>query len=508
MGRFQPEDFGYDFVQQEKVPLVLDTSTPSRTLGDEQKEAGDYALYVQENEEDCSSFRYLKNNRGGGEGFVVSDHHGSSSFAFGGVCVGVVCCFLTICLVIAGGIIVAYQQNQDNTLALVGSILLVLAAASCLCACCVVCTSAVVESFESLFSSGDGEEDTADPNLKEVKVRFRRLNDRYEKGSIKAQEFLDETRLDVVGHVPELKEAAKREAKEQNEQEQKNRRELEFQIKKDLDSGISTKTIRQRYRPVVFLIVFDGDVAVSNMELLRKQVSLVVSLGTAQRDKCVVVVTSPGGSVSQYGLAASQLVRIRKAGIELVVCVDTVAASGGYMMASVANVICAAPFAIVGSIGVVTQIPNFQRFLEDKKIDAYLMTAGKHKRTIDVIGDVTEADKAKLKEELDDIHIAFKDHVAIARPKLKDTIEEIATGEYWLAVQAKEKGLVDRIMTSDEYLESVCEGYDIIEIIEKHKKKSLWKDWHDAALSSKLIVQRLQKTVEAPERSSMPMAIV
>jgi serine protease SohB len=201
-------------------------------------------------------------------------------------------------------------------------------------------------------------------------------------------------------------------------------------------------------------------------------------------------------------------VRIRKAGIHLVVCVDSVAASGGYMMSSVANVICAAPFAIVGSIGVVTQIPNFQRFLEDKKVDAYLMTAGKHKRTIDLIGEVTEEGKTKLKEELDDIHVAFKDHIAFARPKLKDNIEEIATGEHWLAVQAKELGLVDVIKTSDEYLESLSEDYEIIEILEKKPKPSIWRDWHEASLSLKSVAQRLQSKVEATDKSPLPMAVV
>ena len=114
------------------------------------------------------------------------------------------------------------------------------------------------------------------------------------------------------------------------------------------------------------------------------------------------------------------------------------------MMASVADKICAAPFAVVGSIGVVTQIPNFQRFLNEHKVDAYLCTAGEYKRTIDIIGDVTEEGKAKMTEQLDDIHAAFKDHVSLARPKLKDAMEEVGTGEHWLAIQAKEKGQIGR----------------------------------------------------------------
>ena len=144
-------------------------------------------------------------------------------------------------------------------------------------------------------------------------------------------------------------------------------------------------------------------------------------------------------------------------------------------MASVANEIYAAPFAIVGSIGVVTQIPNFHRFLEKHDVDAYLFTSGKYKRTVDIIGEVTEEGKQKLQEQLDDIHGAFKDHVALSRPKLKESIEDVVTGEYWLAVQAKELGLVDQIMTSDELLDHLVKDKqnDVIEIIQKKDKAHL-----------------------------------
>lgn len=268
-----------------------------------------------------------------------------------------------------------------------------------------------------------------------------------------------------------LGKAEREESKKKREDQKKKDKELEKRVKEDLENGLSVKDIRQKYRPIAFYINFDGDVFLSNMELLRKQVSVIVNQGKPGLDQAVVVVTSPGGAVPQYGLAASQLVRIRKAGIHLVVCIDTVAASGGFMMASVADKIYAAPFAMVGSIGVVTQIPNVQRFLNKHSIDAYLMTAGEYKRTIDIIGDVTDEGKQKLQEELDDIHSAFKDHIGLARPKLNNNMEEVATGEAWLAVQAKEKGLVDEILTSDEYLESIRKQYDIIEIKKKEKKK-------------------------------------
>lgn len=183
------------------------------------------------------------------------------------------------------------------------------------------------------------------------------------------------------------------------------------------------------------------------------------------------------------------------------------------MMSSVANTLYAAPFAIIGSIGVVTQVPNVQRLLEHHKIDAYLMTAGKHKRTIDLIGEVTEEGKAKLKEELEDIHIAFQDHVAFTRPSLASTMADLATGEHWLAVQAKEKGLVDDIMTSDEYLESLCETYDLIEIVQHKKKRrgysSLLQDLRGAVQSVGAVAERcvalMEKGIE--QRPPVPMAV-
>jgi serine protease SohB len=514
MTRFQPSDFGYDFAtSEEKETLVAaevgvreassGTQYNSSSPPPAAAETGEYELY---RESSTSDFKYqLPKRRRRGEPYVVTSNDAKSAVGTGAACLGALCCCLTVCLVIAGGVLLSVESSQ-NTLMLVGSILLVLAAAACLCACSVVCLGAVAESL-----MGDGETDNADPHNKEVKVRFRRLNDRYEKASLKSQDALSNVRVDVLAttNTKELKEAAKKEQNDRKEKEKQKREELENQVKQDLQAGMLIRDIKQKYRPVAFFINFEGDMMVSSLELLRKQVSLVCSLGKKGQDICIVVVTSPGGSVAHYGLAASQLVRIRKAGIKLIVCVDSIAASGGYLMASTADTICAAPFAIVGSIGVVTQIPNFQRFLEDKKIDAYLVTAGKHKRTIDIIGEVTEEGKSKLREELDDVHIAFKDHIAFARPQLKDKIEEIGTGEHWLAVQAKELGLVDEILTSDEYLESVADDYEIIEILEKKPKPSFWKDWNETSTSVKSVAARVQSKVEEFESGhSMPMAIV
>jgi len=164
-------------------------------------------------------------------------------------------------------------------------------------------------------------------------------------------------------------------------------------------------------------------------------------------------------------------------------------------------------------VRVVTQIPNFQRFLNKHDIDAYLVTAGKYKRTIDIIGEVTEEHKAKLQEELDDMHRAFMDHIALARPKLLETIEEVATGEYWLAVHAQEKGLVDEVMTSDEYLESISEENDIIEIVEMKRKSLLWSATHIKSVVANMkdgITQVLSGragTTASAIRGGTPMAV-
>jgi serine protease SohB len=147
-----------------------------------------------------------------------------------------------------------------------------------------------------------------DPNHKEVKVRLRRLNDRYEKGCLNAENALLRTRMDVVGQMKEFKEASKKQIKDAKEKEKKNREELEKRIKKDIEAGMPVKEIRKKYRPVTFFIEFHGDLMVSKLELLRKQVSVIVNLAKPGHDKCVVSLTSPGGAVSQYGLAASQLV--------------------------------------------------------------------------------------------------------------------------------------------------------------------------------------------------------
>ena len=211
----------------------------------------------------------------------------------------------------------------------------------------------------------------------------------------------------------------------------------------------------------VFVLTFDGDIAASGVEALRQEVSAV--LGAAQAgDEVVVRVESAGGAVHGYGLAASQLARIRSRGVTLTVAVDKVAASGGYLMAAVADRILAAPFAIVGSIGVVAQIPNVHRLLKKHDVDVEVHTAGRFKRTLDVLGENTEQGRAKLREELEDVHALFQEYVSSWRPNLD--LEAVSTGEHWYGQRALDRALVDELVTSDEYLARACERADVFEV--------------------------------------------
>lgn len=218
----------------------------------------------------------------------------------------------------------------------------------------------------------------------------------------------------------------------------------------------------------IFVINFYGDVYASEVKSLRESITAIINFAS-QNDEVVVKIESGGGAVHSYGLASSQLQRIKNKGIPLTVCVDGVAASGGYMMACVADKIVAAPFAILGSIGVVAEVPNFNKLLKKNDIDYEMFTAGEYKRTVTMLGEITENGRAKFVEELEDTHVLFKDFVLSQRPHVD--INNIATGETWYGVQAKDKNLVDQIQTSDEYLIDKIGSHEIFEVKYVIKKK-------------------------------------
>jgi len=232
--------------------------------------------------------------------------------------------------------------------------------------------------------------------------------------------------------------------------------------KKALKSG-SDPVVKKR----VFVLNFHGDLRASAVDSFREEITTVLAQASSD-DEVVVRLESGGGTVPGYGLAASQLDRIKKKNIPLTVCIDKVAASGGYMMACVADQILAAPFAVIGSIGVVAQIPNVHRLLKKHDVDIELMTAGKYKRTLTMLGENTDEGREKFREELEDTHELFKAFVGGHRPDLD--IEAIATGEVWYGAPAIKKGLVDDTQTSDEYLTGQLDSADIYTVTYAHKK--------------------------------------
>ena len=220
-------------------------------------------------------------------------------------------------------------------------------------------------------------------------------------------------------------------------------------------------------KPRSFVIDFKGDLKASAVPSLREEVSAILDV-VAEDDDVIVRLENHGGVVHEHGLAASQLARIRDREIPLLVCVDKVAASGGYLMACVASRVYAAPFAILGSIGVLAQIPNFNRMLDSHGVDFEQITAGKHKRTVTMFGKNTDEDRAKLKEELEDVHTLFKDAVSKYRPNLD--LDKVATGEHRYGTQALELGLADEIKTSDELLKELAVERDLYRVTYNIKK--------------------------------------
>ncbi len=211
----------------------------------------------------------------------------------------------------------------------------------------------------------------------------------------------------------------------------------------------------------MFIIDFDGDIRASAVDSMREEISAILTHAT-EKDEVLVRLESGGGMVHSYGLAASQLQRIKDKGIPLTISVDKIAASGGYMMACVANRIIAAPFSIIGSIGVLAQIPNLHRLLKKHDIDYEQLHAGEYKRTLTMFGENTDKARVKMQEELEETHTLFKDFVKSQRPSLD--IDHVSTGEHWLGTRALELGLVDELKTSDDYLMSARENTELINL--------------------------------------------
>ena len=307
---------------------------------------------------------------------------------------------------------------------------------------------------------------------KEPHLKFKHWNQRFENDFERL-----ENELHVAPFLPKeaiklLMKARKKEVKEEKRKDKENSVKTISTIREKLKDGLKSEEVLKQHSNCVYVLTFIGSIMAPEVEQLRDQISFLLQIAQPA-DEIVVRLTSPGGAVPQYGLASSQLERLKRAGLRCIVCVDTVAASGGYMMAAVADKIIAAPFAIIGSIGVVAGIPNFHRVLQKNEVDYHLFTAGKYKRTVTPFTEVTDEGKQKLQDDISAIHEAFKLLIKEGRPDVD--IEEIATGEYWLASQAKEKGLVDEIMTSDDYLGSKLDDCEVIEITTETEQNRIEK---------------------------------
>ncbi len=243
-------------------------------------------------------------------------------------------------------------------------------------------------------------------------------------------------------------------------------------------------------KPRLFVIEFEGDIKASSVPSLREEVTAILAAANSN-DEILVNLNNSGGVVHEHGLAASQLVRIKQANLPLTVAVDKVAASGGYMMACVADKILAAPFAIVGSIGVVAQLPNFHRLLDKAGVDFEQHTAGEYKRNVTMFGKNTDKERQQLKEQLEDIHDLFRGFVTDYRPSLD--MKEVGTGQYWYGSRAKELTLVDEIMTSDDYLSSAANEKDIFHIQYEFEKTLMEKMSNGGALLFDKVISRLSR---------------
>jgi serine protease SohB len=236
--------------------------------------------------------------------------------------------------------------------------------------------------------------------------------------------------------------------------------------------GIHKDKKEKNQRKHIYVLNFHGDIRASAVSSLREEITAILMVAT-NNDEVFVRLESGGGVVHGYGLAASQLMRLRDKNISLTVSVDKVAASGGYMMACVGNRIIAAPFSIIGSIGVIAQIPNFHKVLKKHDVDFDQYTAGEFKRTVTMFGENTEEAKAKFREEIEDIHILFKDFIVQHRPDVD--IVKVSTGESWPGTRALERKLVDELKTSDDYLLEHRKHADIYEISYVSKKSLIEK---------------------------------
>ncbi|RBW47156.1 protease SohB [Psychromonas sp. B3M02] len=276
----------------------------------------------------------------------------------------------------------------------------------------------------------------------------------------------------------QLKAKQKEDKKAQKEQNKKDKAEAKQAKKAEV-------------KPQLYVLDFKGSIDAKEVSSLREEITAIISVAT-EKDEVFVRLESGGGMVHGYGLAASQLQRLKDKNIPLTISVDKVAASGGYMMACVADKVIAAPFSIIGSIGVIAQIPNFNKVLKKHDVEFEQLTAGQYKRTLTMFGENDDLGREKFKQELEETHQLFKHFVSEHRPQLE--IDKIATGEHWYGSQAYDLQLVDKIQTSDDYLLEQLEGKHIVQVRYQKSKKLAEKIGKSVASSLQTSLMTIMQT--------------
>ncbi|KZX82185.1 hypothetical protein A3715_00045, partial [Oleiphilus sp. HI0009] len=224
---------------------------------------------------------------------------------------------------------------------------------------------------------------------------------------------------------------------------------LKFKPLKPIKSSSIRKFKASPNKQSIFVLDFKGDKTASSVGSLSKEVSAILSVAKPN-DEVFLRLESPGGTITGYGLASQQLIRLREAGIRLVVSVDEIATSGGYMMAAVGDRIIASPTSMLGSIGVIMEVPNFYNLLDRAGVQFHQFTAGKHKRLVSMTNKIGDAAKDQINQDLEKSHELFKNHVHTYRNSVN--LESVSHGDVWSAKYCLDNKLVDDLMTSEAYL--------------------------------------------------------
>ena len=307
---------------------------------------------------------------------------------------------------------------------------------------------AIVIVVGTIAASGNRQRKTG----RKGQIKVTHLNEHFD-------DMKDTLRYSVLAknQLKQVHKDEKKKAKIESKEQAKACKEAGEKPKDAADDASSAEHRKKR----VYVINFTGNISADEVASLREEITAILTLAEPL-DEVLLRLESPGGMVHAYGLASSQLLRIKSKQISLTICVDKVAASGGYMMACLADRLVSAPFAIIGSIGVLVQLPNFHRVLKKNEVDYEIISAGEFKRTLTQFGEITQKGRDKVQEEVETMHDIFKAWIKEHRPTVE--IDKIATGETWVGTQAKERYMVDEIKTSDDCIIGACEEADVYEV--------------------------------------------